>query len=604
MKRAPAAERTWVRRLRRLRACLFVTSGSFAVAALASAPVACRTATEVTIDVTTDIACVDARGSSVTVGRLGSDGGIEDKPAASTSMRCDAGRLGALVIVPSGASDDEVAFKIVMGFTRQVESCVVPYGKGCIVARRALRFLPHAGVTVPVVMRSSCDGIACRESETCVRGECRDARIPDASQCGGAGCGEERLAAIGGDGGVPDGGVSDGGSPDANEAGKDAGGADGGVTTVDGCDMRGLQAGAAWPMGGYCPSLRRRSPYRGPTTTPRVQFNQMHGASGAFAVVIDASGVLYVATQDARVLALDPATGVPRWSNPFVATTADGGAASGITTNMAIGVDGTIYVGSTYGIHAIDPATGTARWPAPYAAAGPRWGLGVDATGALIFTNNTPVVEAVRTGATPVQKWFYSGSSAFGPPAVDVNGNVFFASDDGILRMLDSTGALVRPIAITGLSSDTVVVARDGTLRVQSDPARKLFARTVTGAFVFDAPTGLEPNDLAVADDGTNYLGLDDGTLHAIGPTGVEPWTPFGAGLGNFSPTIGADGTIYFMAAAGSNHVVYALSPAGTKLWELTLPSTAGDAPGGVSIGANGWLYFATSSGHVFGVGL
>ena len=589
----------------RLRACLVVASGSIALAGIASAPAGCRSPTEITIEVTTDVACNDARGSSVTVGRFGSHDGIEDKPPTSTSVRCDAGRLGALVIVPSGANDDDVAFKIVMGFGRPLEQCVAPsYGKGCIVARRELRFLPHAAVTVPVVMRASCDGIACGEAQTCVRGSCRDATIHDASQCAAAGCGEEALAPIGDggapDSGTPDAGSSDGGAGDANDGGGDA---DSGASLVDGCDMRGLQAGAAWPMGGYCPSLRRRSPFRGPSATPRVQFDEMHSASGSFAVVIDAAGVLYAATLDAKVVALDPVTGKARWGAPFLTTTADGGPSGGVTTNLAIGVDGTIYVGSTYGIHAIDPATGVAKWPAPYAAVGPRAGLGVDGAGALIFSNTTPRVEAVTPGASPIRKWSYTagGGVDFASPSVDVNGNVFFASNDGTLTVLGASGILVRSIPIAGLTADTVVVARDGTLRVQSDSKRTLYARTVTGAFVFDAPTGIEPNDLAIADDGTTYLGLDDGMLHAIGPTGAPLWT-FGTGATFSAPTVGADGTIYVEAAVGSAQIVYALDPTGAKLWELTLPVTAGDARAGVSIGKNGWLYLATSSGHVFGV--
>ena len=186
-------------------------------------------------------------------------------------------------------------------------------------------------------------------------------------------------------------------------------------------------------------------------------------------------------------------------------------------------------------------------------------------------------------------------------PSIDVNGNVFLASNDGSITVLDAAGMLVRSIPIAGLTQDTVVVARDGTLRVQSDSQRTLHARTVTGGVVFDAPTGIEPYDLAIADDGTTYLGVDDGMLHAIGPTGAALWT-FGTGATFSSPTIGADGTIYVEAAVGSAHIVYALNPAGAKLWELTLPITAGDAPAGISIGANGWLYLATSSGHVFGV--
>src|SRR5439155_17223345 len=141
-----------------------------------------------------------------------------------------------------------------------VDECVAhAYGKGCIVARRALRYIAHASLTVPVVMRGSCDGVACDESKTCVRGQCVDATIPSSDSCRGAGCGESVLGP-GADGGTVD-AAADGPTTDA-------------PPPLAACDTTGLQQGAPWPMSGYCPARRARSPFRRPVTKPRITWSQ------------------------------------------------------------------------------------------------------------------------------------------------------------------------------------------------------------------------------------------------------------------------------------------------------------------------------------------
>jgi hypothetical protein len=172
----------------------------------------CRAPTEIALVLSTDVKCVDLRGTSVTVGRLGE---IETKASTTSSTFCDAsGDLGLLVVVPSGGKSDEVAMKIVAGVGRDADSCVPPYGKGCVVARRALHFLPHTPLRILVPLRAACNGVACGETETCVEGRCVGAEIADPGTCTGPGCDESVLAPTGDAGAEP----SDGSPADANDA--------------------------------------------------------------------------------------------------------------------------------------------------------------------------------------------------------------------------------------------------------------------------------------------------------------------------------------------------------------------------------------------------
>ena len=174
----------------------------------ASVFLTCRTATEISVVVTTDFPCAALRHVHVTVGTLGD--ALERKPFTSTHASCKDGYAGTLVVVPSGANNDEVGFKIVAGITsKDAEECSPSadspprYGAGCIVARRALRYLPHTALTLPVTLRSTCEAVTCGVTETCVNGACAPAHIPDSSSCvgGGGGCSETTLGP-GRDGGV------------------------------------------------------------------------------------------------------------------------------------------------------------------------------------------------------------------------------------------------------------------------------------------------------------------------------------------------------------------------------------------------------------------
>jgi hypothetical protein len=90
------------------------------------------------------------------------------------------GRVGMLVVVPSGDDGAEIGLRVVTGTKgKRSDECAPPDYKGCIVARRAIRFLPHTKLTVPVTMRASCKDVPCGGAafSTCVKGQCVDASV-------------------------------------------------------------------------------------------------------------------------------------------------------------------------------------------------------------------------------------------------------------------------------------------------------------------------------------------------------------------------------------------------------------------------------------------
>ena len=166
---------------------------------------ACRAPTEITIELTTDVKCADVKGTAITIGDLA---GLDGKPSTTVTTACDpqTGRIGSMVIVPSGSKEDVVAIKIVLGEQRDPAECIPPaYGPGCIVARRALHFIASSSLTVPIFMGAVCSGIPCNATQTCVGGNCASATIDDSSKCEApAGCGESVLVgATSPDAGMP-----------------------------------------------------------------------------------------------------------------------------------------------------------------------------------------------------------------------------------------------------------------------------------------------------------------------------------------------------------------------------------------------------------------
>lgn len=141
----------------------------------------CREPTQITFEITTDRSCSSVNGTAISVGTLGQ--ALDSKPPGSLSMQCNGGNLGTLVVTPSDVNA-ELAVRVVTGVGKSAEDCIAAGFKGgCIVARRALRFLAHEKVRVPIAMDASCIDIPCGPTESCVKGQCVDVHSLCTSNC-------------------------------------------------------------------------------------------------------------------------------------------------------------------------------------------------------------------------------------------------------------------------------------------------------------------------------------------------------------------------------------------------------------------------------------
>ena len=156
--------------------------------------VSCRDATQITVEITTDVPCVgladDAGTSAAPEPGLFSKNGrvalwLTDPTTPQTVARSCVqdgarSRVGTIAIVPSGATDERVSVTVAINAKdpTQSEQCnQTSPSTDCIVARRTVGFIPHTPLTLPIHLSLACAGVVCEKGYTCDDGSCVPADV-------------------------------------------------------------------------------------------------------------------------------------------------------------------------------------------------------------------------------------------------------------------------------------------------------------------------------------------------------------------------------------------------------------------------------------------
>ncbi|HSO32217.1 MAG TPA: LamG domain-containing protein [Labilithrix sp.] len=163
---------------------------TLALGAAVAGASSCRTPTQTTIEVVSELAY---RSDMAVAIQLGSEDDVETAPPRVVTRGAWAGdgTVGTVVAVPDEDEAGILAIRVVLAVGRDPASCSAADAQGCVVVRRTSRFSPHESSHLRIVLRPSCLGIFCDARTSCARdGACgslaSDQEAGDAGADGGA----------------------------------------------------------------------------------------------------------------------------------------------------------------------------------------------------------------------------------------------------------------------------------------------------------------------------------------------------------------------------------------------------------------------------------
>lgn len=133
--------------------------------ALSLAPAACRTPTEITVEIAAELA---HRSDMAVAVQIDTTARVESAPPRVVTREAWAAgaTIGTVVVVPGG-DDDEVVVRVVLATARDPSACTASDATGCVVVRRRLRFTRGESTRARVVLRPSCLAVFCDASTSC-----------------------------------------------------------------------------------------------------------------------------------------------------------------------------------------------------------------------------------------------------------------------------------------------------------------------------------------------------------------------------------------------------------------------------------------------------
>ena len=329
---------------------------------------------------------------------------------------------------------------------------------------------------------------------------------------------------------------------------------------------------------------------------------------------VDIDGCIYIGVNDDTedgvndnaVIALNP-DGTLKWKTEV---------GDWVDTTPALGSNGVLYVGAWDGLlYALDMETGAEIWKfETFGVIESSVAIGED--GVLYFGNGENALYAVNPDGTST--WignlnttdpdpFLFDDWVDSSPTLDSEGNIWAADLFGNLKQIapDKTELWTIDLGVGIISSPAI--AEDGTVYIGDEDGLVI---AITPGLELGQPgqpkwsfdTGLESieGSPSLGPDGTVYIGTGDGRLFAFdGQTGaIKPGWPFTEPLDVVysTPAIAENGTVYF---GSGDTKLYSVSSVGVKLWSYDTDGFVDSSP---AIGADGTVYFGSTDGKVYAV--
>ncbi|ODS39673.1 MAG: hypothetical protein A7315_02965 [Candidatus Altiarchaeales archaeon WOR_SM1_79] len=267
---------------------------------------------------------------------------------------------------------------------------------------------------------------------------------------------------------------------------------------------------------------------------------------------------------------------------------------SRVFSSPAIGIDGTIYVGSDdYKVYAINP-DGTKKWNF---TTGGQVGSSpaIDSECTIYVGSDDTKLYAINPDGT--EKWsFTTGNIVQSSPAIGSDGTIYVGSDDAKLYAINPDGTEKWSFTTNAQVDSSPAIGSDGTIYISSQD-NKLYAINPDGSEKWSFITGhIMQSSPAIDSDGTIYVGSEDKTLYAINPNGSKKWSFNTGGFIFPSPAISFDGTIY---VGSYDYKLYAINPDGTEKWNF---KTGWGILSSCAISSDETIYIGSTDGKLYAI--
>ena len=337
-------------------------------------------------------------------------------------------------------------------------------------------------------------------------------------------------------------------------------------------------------MGRRCPSRTASFPIPGSTAAKEAWHLDAQGQWDS-APVIDNAGVLYLHDTARGIIAIAH-DGTVLWTTPLTGQ---------LAPSLAVGTDGTLYVWN--GAVSALRTDGTISWTVSPTADPADFPIAMGADGTVRVLGSTPAgvptLYAVdSTGATVLEVPLPQSGAIQSPLTMGADGSMYVLVTFTLFAMTPE-GQLAWSAPLGGFNGNAVIsVGVDGTVYVpapQGNTTYGVTAFTAGGALKWTS-TAIDGavGQLAVADNGSTFVGTDNGGLFELNPDGSTAWFYQSDG---FEGEVIADGTSagyapfvnYPPGTTTANVVRFAASGAAT--WAIPVAGVP------LALGADGTVY-------------
>ncbi len=290
-------------------------------------------------------------------------------------------------------------------------------------------------------------------------------------------------------------------------------------------------------------------------------------------------------------LELTPASGTLLWKTSIGPT----------DSSPALGPDGTIYLfGADQSLYALSP-NGQMQWTFKAGGAILSASVAIAKDKTIYFGADDGNLYAITPDGK--EKWRFTvnlpirSSPALGPDGTIYVGSGSQPSESAKVYAVQPNGTMKgRPVDVEGgvVSSPAL---RAKMLYVGALD-RRVYAVNLDGFYRqwrFRAGDSIQSSP-AIGEDGTIYIGADDGNLYALASDGKEKWRFQTNDRIVSSPAIGVDGTIYVGSLDGR---LYAVKPDGQEKWRF---QTEGPIYSSPAIAADGVIYIGSDDGNLYAI--